>query len=124
MFWGLEDDDGSLCLQETDIIAPEIKSPVTVDTTVDVNVNAFSENFCSINSGVTVTISDGASWLIGERIPTIETPNFAILLEPVNDDYFNSIHDHSLSEWTQAWNSQHQDTDRFPALFVPLTNRP
>ena len=123
LFWGLEDDDGSVALQETDIIAPEIESPVTADYTIDENVNAFSEDFCAINSGVTVTISEGAAWLIGQRIPIIETPNFKILLEPVNEEYFNSIHDHSLSEWKDAWNSQHQDTDRFPEIFAPLTNR-
>ena len=124
LFWGLEDDDGSVCLQETDIIAPELESPVAVNTTIAENVNAFSENFCAINPGVTVTISEGAAWLIGARIPAIQTPNFQILLEPVNDEYFDSFHDHSLSEWTSAWNSQHQDTDRFPSIFAPLTNRP
>jgi hypothetical protein len=41
-----------------------------------------------------------------------------------DEAYFLSIHDRSLSEWQQAWESEHQDTDKFPDIFIPLTNRP
>lgn len=47
----------------------------------------------------------------------------SILAEPVNEEYYNTIHDHSLSEWRNAWIREHQDTDKFPDLFIPLTNR-
>ena len=47
-----------------------------------------------------------------------------IIAEPGNDDYFNTIQDHSLSEWKDDWESTHQDTDKFPSVFIPLTNRP
>ena len=30
-------------------------------------------------------------------------------------------HQHSLSEWQDAWSREHQDTDRFPDLFIPYT---
>jgi hypothetical protein len=50
--------------------------------------------------------------------------NSTILVEVGNDAYFNTFHDHSLSEWKIAWQNEHQDTDRFPEVFVPLTNRP
>lgn len=49
--------------------------------------------------------------------------DFKIILEPGDASYFDTIHDHSLSEWQSSWSSEHQDTDRFPALFIPLTNR-
>ena len=47
-----------------------------------------------------------------------------IIAEPGNDDYFGTIQDHSLSEWKDAWEATHQDTDKFPSVFIPLTNRP
>jgi hypothetical protein len=47
-----------------------------------------------------------------------------IIAEPGNDDYFGTIQDHSLSEWKDDWESTHQDTDKFPSVFIPLTNRP
>ena len=47
-----------------------------------------------------------------------------IIAEPGSDDYFGTIQDHSLSEWKDDWEATHQDTDKFPAVFIPLTNRP
>ena len=43
----------------------------------------------------------------------------------ITDNYVvNDLHDHSLSEWTGAWEREHQDSDRFPAVLVPLTTSP
>jgi len=121
-FFELEDTDGSVCLQETEIDAAEIVGPILVDTVI--SVNAFSETNCEIASGVTVTVNPGITWLIGERIPAADYDNYKIILEVGDDAYYNTVHDHSLSEWQNAWEREHQDTDRFPELFVPLTNRP
>ena len=123
-FFELEDTDGSVCLQETDIDAPNIGSPVTVDTLIPVGANAFTETSCTINPGVTVTVSEGSTWYIGERIPSNTFDDFKIILEVGDDAYYDTIHDHSLSEWQNAWDREHQDTDKFPELLVPLTNRP
>jgi len=49
---------------------------------------------------------------------------FNVLAEPVSELYFDSVHDHSLSSWQESWNATHQDTDKFPEVFIPLTNRP
>ena len=38
--------------------------------------------------------------------------------------FFDGIHDHSLIEWQEYWESTHQDTDKFPEAFTLLTNRP
>lgn len=121
-FFELEDVDGSVCLQETEIDAAEIVGPILTNLTI--SVNSFSETSCEIASGVTVTIDPGITWYIGERIPAADYDNFKIILEVGNDAYYDTIHDHSLSEWQNAWNREHQDTDKFPELFVPLTNRP
>ncbi len=123
-FFELEDLDGSVCLQETEIDAPNIDSPVTVDTLIPIGANAFTETSCTINSGVTVTVSAGSTWYIGERIPSDTFDDYKIILEVGDDAYYDTIHDHSLSEWQNAWEREHQDTERFPELFVPLTNRP
>ena len=34
------------------------------------------------------------------------------------------LHDHSLSEWDTAWKREHQDSNPFPAVLVPLTTEP
>jgi hypothetical protein len=47
----------------------------------------------------------------------------AVLAEPGSDLFFDSIHDHSLTEWRDSWESTHQDTDKLPEVFIPLTNR-
>jgi hypothetical protein len=121
-FFELEDVDGSVCLQETEIDAAEIVGPILSNLVI--TVNSFSETSCEIAAGVTVTVNPGVTWYIGERIPAADYDNYKIILEVGDDAYYDTIHDHSLSEWQDAWEREHQDTDRFPKLFVPLTNRP
>jgi hypothetical protein len=121
-FFELEDFDGSVCLQETEIDAAEIVGPILSNLVI--SVNSFSETSCEIASGVTVTVNSGVTWYIGERIPAADYDNYKIILEVGDDAYYDTVHDHSLSEWQNAWEREHQDTDRFPELFVPLTNRP
>lgn len=130
LFIALEDEDeANLFLQETAIDFSRtinVISPVTVDTIISPSVNqpnGFTEDSCTINSGVTVTVLSGSTWLIGAQIPSEQDVNFAIIAEPGNDEYFDTIHDHSLSEWRESWELTHQDTDKFPDVFIPLTNR-
>jgi hypothetical protein len=132
LFIALEDEDeANLFLQETTIDFSKtinVLSPVTVNTIISSNPNlpnGFTENSCTINSGVTVTVLFGSTWLIGTEsvTPTGEIEAFAIIAEPGNDEFFDTIHDHSLSEWKDSWESTHQDTDKFPDVFIPLTNR-
>ncbi len=121
-FFELEDVDGSVCLQETEIDAAEIVGPILSNLVI--TVNSFSETSCEIGPGVTVTVNSGVTWYIGERIPAADYDNYKIILEVGDDAYYDTVHDHSLSEWQNAWEREHQDTDRFPEIFVPLTNRP
>lgn len=122
-FFELEDSDGSLAIQETENTSESIVSPVTVDTLIPFP-GAFTSLSCTINNGVTVTIADTATWLIGTSIPTADFNNYKIILEVGDEAYYDTVHDHSLSEWRNAWNASHQDTDPFPDILVPLTNRP
>lgn len=123
-FFELEDSDGSLAIQETQITSESIQSPVTINTLIPVGVNAFTQESCEITSGVTVTVSEGSTWLIGFAIPDSESGDYKIILEVGDEAYWETIHDHSLSEWRNAWLATHPPDDPFPDLFVPLTNRP
>ena len=124
-------EDFTLYLQETTIdpsTTTTIQSPVTVDTIISTDPekpNGFSQDFCAINAGITVTILDGSEWLIGEDTGSGAgvTANDYFLLE-FGEGYLETIHDHTLTEWRDAWIAQHHPDDRFPDLFIPLTNRP
>jgi hypothetical protein len=130
MFISLEDESNiSLLLQETAVDFSRtinVISPVTVNTIISSSVdqpNGFTEDLCVINSGVIVTVLLGSEWFIGSLISE-QDGDFLVIAEPGNDLYFDTIHDHSLEEWQESWESTHQDTDKFPAVFIPLTNRP
>lgn len=123
-FFELEDSDGSVVLQETEIDSPNLVSPVTIDTLIPPGVNAFTDTLCEINPGVTLTVSPGSTWLIGFPIPSNTFNDFKIFLEVGNEAYWETIHDHSLAEWRNAWIASHPSDDPFPDLFIPLTNRP
>jgi hypothetical protein len=129
-FFELEDDDGSVFLLETDIATSTtefVSSPITTNRTIPADptaLNAYSSFNVQINSGVTVTVTANATWLIGGEIPVEQQDLYKIVLEPGNDAYWDTIHDHSLSEWVDSWERDHQDTEPFPDLLIPLTNRP
>ena len=129
LFAALEDtDEASLLLQETSIDftrTVSIASTITVNTTISSitgRPNGFTELTCTINSSITVTVLDGSTWLIG-ALPSSQEDDFKVILEPGNDESFDAFHDHSLSEWKDIWDTQHQNTDPFPTIFTALTNR-
>ena len=128
MFISLEDENQiSLFLQETAIDFSRtinVLSPLATDLIISPNVNqpnGFTEDSCIINSGVTVTILPGSEWFIGYQISAQED-EYAVVVDAALP-FFASIHDHSLSDWRERWELTHQDTDRFPDVFIPLTNR-
>lgn len=130
LFIALEDEDEpALFLQETAIDFSRtinVISPVNANTIISPSVNqpnGFTEGSCTVNAGMTVTVLAGSIWFIGEQIPSDQINDYAIIAEPGDDSYFDTIHDHSLSEWRDSWESTHQDTDKFPSVFIPLTNR-
>jgi len=125
----LEDDERAYLLKETAIDFSRtinVISPVSVNTIISPSAdvpNGFTELTCTINSGVTVTIVDGSTWLIGEQIPSEQAPSFSVLAEPGNELYFDTIHDHSIAEWREVWERDFQQTEPFPELLVAFTNR-
>ena len=129
LFLALEDSD--LFLQETTIdesTTLTVNSPVIVDTIIS-NVpgkpNGFTQDLCVINPGVSVTVLPTSSWLIGKDSGTNPAPLAGdFFLIEFGPGFADTIHDHTLSEWREAWNAQHHPDDKFPDLFIPLTNRP
>lgn len=125
-------EDFTLYLQETtiDTVTTAIfASPISVNTIIS-NVtnkpNGFTETECVINSGVTVTVLETSEWLIGtpQGSGAAVTDNNFFLLEFGNEEFINTVHDHTLSEWSNAWNAQQPPDKKFPEIFVALTNRP
>lgn len=126
IFIELEDSDGSVMLSETEITGDtlELVSPINTNVVIPDGVNAFTETLCEIELADTVTVPEVSTWLIGDRIPLVANI-YKIICEPGNDLYYETIHDHSLSEWRNTWNATHKfDTEPFPADFIPYTNRP
>ena len=117
----LEDRDGSIVLQETAQESQGLTSPVLTSVSVPSGIYAVTISPLVIGSSGVVTVSDTAILAVGQAVlPT----DLGILCDIGDDTYFDTVHDHSLSEWQTSWQNEHQETDRFPELFVELTNRP
>jgi hypothetical protein len=127
LFILLEDLDGSLIALEDGLDTTNtttIGPILTVNQTINTGFNAFTEELAQINAGVTITIDEGSTWLIGfVPDPSMEPENL-FLLDPSDSFDFNSTHEHSRNEWVEAWEREHQQTDRYPTVFEPLTTRP
>jgi len=117
----LEDNDGSLVLQETSQSSSALTSPVLTSITVPPSVYVVTSTPFVIGAAGVVTVSSTAIVAVGQQDLPEE---LAIACDIGSEEYFNTVHDHSLTEWQTAWQNQHQDTDRFPSIFVPLANRP
>lgn len=118
----LEDDDRSIVLQESGQETQGLISPVLTNVTLPSNLYVATITPFVIGSTGSVEVPSTSILAIGEVVTN--TAAFGILCDIGDDDYFNTVHDHSLFQWQTAWQAQHQETDRFPAVFVPLTNRP
>jgi hypothetical protein len=124
----LEDLDGSkLALEDGSNVDLSntviVTSPITLNTLIS-GFNAFTEVLAQINSGVTVTLDELDTWLISFSALNNEEPKDLFLLNPSPTYDPLDTHEHSRSEWTEAWDREHQQTDKFPAVFEPLITRP
>jgi hypothetical protein len=123
MFLLLADFDENYLIQETAldlnntiIIGPVFASNYTLAT----NFNAYTFSTATINSGVTVTIPTTSTWYVGFVSPE-SNDKFSLEGGPGYDG--SSIHEHSRTEWTDAWQRERSPNDSLPDLFVPLVNR-
>lgn len=123
MFLLLEDVDENFLVQETTldlnntiIIGPVFGSNYTLAT----NFNAYTFDTATITSGFTVTIPATSTWYIGFVSPE-SNDKFLLDAGPGYDG--SSVHEHSLTEWTDAWQRERSPGDALPDLFVPLVNR-
>lgn len=102
------------------------------------------ERYYPLNPGtyllcVSTTRNEPIEYEIGVIIE-FPTADFELLLEDftyillenndlIEDDHSDSYegqdsHDHSLSEWEEAWRREHQVDDRFPVFLVPFATVP
>ena len=119
--------DGSiLCLEDGIDFSNtlEIGPLFLVNYTVPVGFNAFTETSATVVFGVSLTLPANSTWLIGQAVPVNQEPENCFLIDPSPTYDFNSVHEHSLVEWEEAWSREHQDTDRFPEVFKSLVTRP
>lgn len=88
---------------------------------------------------ISTTRNEPLAYEVAVVIETV-TSDFNIVLENFfsllfeNDDVIENdhtenyqeqdLHSHSLSEWQEAWQREHQADDRFPSVLVPLTTVP
>jgi hypothetical protein len=100
--------ENELSLGNTSVIGP----------TFPINYTLPSGVLATINSGVTVTISAGSEWFISDVVLT--NPQDFILCDTTENYTGEDTHLHSLDEWQTAWEREHQQDDRFPAVFLPL----
>jgi len=124
-YMNCEDDGVHFALEDTVTEADTItiESPITASINIGPTTKGFTEQEAEIiPNGVTVTIfatgvgDDRSSWLI-----TSSTIAGVFLLD-TTPNWESTFHSHSLSEWQEAWYRDHQSTNRFPEIFVPLTN--
>jgi hypothetical protein len=120
----LEDLDGSFLVAETtlDLSNTIVIGPnFNVNYSIPVGFNAYTFSAASIDSGATVTIPATSTWFIGFVSPEADDK---FELEP-SDSYTTDVeHEHSLTEWSDAWKRERDPDARLPEIFLPLVDRP
>lgn len=99
----------------------EIPNYVDLDITIPSGFNAFTETFCQVNTPATVEIPSGSTWLIDTQNRL--GADKGVILGEWTDGFFDTFHDHSLEQWTAAYQRDHRPNDALPTLFFPLLNR-
>ena len=123
LFLLLEDSFEDFLIQETtiDLGNTVVIGPIfTGDYIVPNNYNAYTLETATIDDGYVVTIPNFSTWFIG--INAGETTN-KFLLDTDPDYDGSAIHEHSLTEWTDAWQRERTTVDPLPELFMSLINR-
>lgn len=101
----------------------EIGPTFSVNYTLPSGFNGYTPFLATIESTAIVTIPEDSSWLIdqGQYKPGAIVAQDFMLLDLTENYTGQDEHQHSLSEWQQAWERDHHQDDRFPPLFIPLT---
>lgn len=107
--------ENALDIANTLVIGPDF----FINYTLPTGQNGYTNNIATIDSGVTVTIPSGSTWFIDANTVTV-SQDF-VLLDLTENYTGQDEHQHSLSEWQEAWQRDHQQDDRFPDVFIPLT---
>jgi hypothetical protein len=110
--------ENALDLSNTIVIGPSFFVPYSLPA----GYNGYTNLAATVASGAVVTIPYESSWFIDSD--SINPNEDFILLDPTENYTGQDEHQHSLSEWQEAWQRDHQQDDKFPDLFIPLTTVP
>jgi hypothetical protein len=117
----LEDLDNSFLATETGLdtgntitIGPVFNTNYTIPS----GFNAYTLLTATIGTGVTVTVSNDSTWLVG-YVNSLLGGDFFII-EPSDSYDFNSVHEHSRTDWLAAWRRERSPEDSLPVLFDSL----
>jgi len=104
-----------------EVVPEEVTSGITLSS-----LNGFTENLCTIIDPdgvvqVNYATVDGnpLSWLIGPDPGDIAIGR--VLLD-ATENWIDTTHEHSLTEWREAWQRDHSMDDKFPNVFATYTN--
>jgi hypothetical protein len=108
-----------------DAVVETIPNTVTSGITL-ATLNGFTENLCTTidpNGVVQVNYTnvDGnpLSWFIGPDPGDLPIGN--VLLD-ATENWIDTTHEHSLTQWKDAWRRDHSMDDKFPTIFATYTN--
>lgn len=108
-------------------VVQRIPNTITSNITLS-NLNGFTENLCTIvdpNGVVQVDYKnlngDPLSWLIGSDPSLTNILDERVLLD-ATENWIDTTHEHSLTEWREVWQRDHSMDDKFPIVFSEYTN--
>jgi|DEB19_MinimDraft_3_1074340.scaffolds.fasta_scaffold01600_6 hypothetical protein len=106
--------ENAIDLSNTLVIGPTFNINYTITT----GFNAYTNILATIVSSVTVTVPETSTWFIDND--TVTASEDIIMLDMTENYTGQDIHLHSLYEWQEAWERDHQQDDRFPDIYLPL----
>jgi hypothetical protein len=132
-----EDTILSYVLQESDLNVPgeedffNIPSDVTSDVTL-ATVSAYSVTYAAIASGVFVQVNNNnpvtsgeLTWIIGPDLAASGTLSENKIILDATENWTDTLHELSLTEWKEAWARDHSMDEKFPSgVFTPYANTP
>jgi len=107
----------------------QIPQFVTQNVTLS-GISAYTPDFSQIESGIFVQVnyinpetSGQLTWVIGPDYPNASGEGEKIILD-TTENWADTIHSHSLTEWREAWDRDHSYDDRFPSgVFAPYAQQ-
>ena len=100
-----------------------IPSPITSGVSVPSGSYAFTNILAKVEAPAgEVTVTNPSTWLVTLDPGSGQTYS-GDFLGDATPGFFDTIHDHSLSDWDAAWKRENKPNDALPVIFYPLLNK-